>query len=223
MSKARVKIWFHLAALLLAMTFASLGCGGASSKTTGCYVNGVYYPNGNAPNGQCVCPPIGPCTITFPIPAVIGATASVRQARTRTRLPNNQVLLTGGRDGSGTVLNTAELYDSVAQTSTALIARMTTARVGHTATRLLNGQVLLTGGRDGSGTVLNTAELYDPVAQTFTALTATMTTPRVGHKAALLLSGQVLLIDGQDSSGTVLNTAEVYDPMANASTPSPPR
>ena len=189
MSRPRVKSWRNLAALLLPVTLASFGCGGGSKVAAGCYVNGVYYPNGNAPNDQCVCPPIGPCTITFPIPSVIGVTASVRKARTATLLPSGQVLLTGGRDASGAVFNTAELYDSAAQESTALLATMTSPRVGHTATRLLNGQVLLTGGQDSSGTALNTAEVYDPVTQTFTALTAVMTAPRVGHTGALLRSG----------------------------------
>ncbi|MGD0656423.1 MAG: kelch repeat-containing protein, partial [Thermoguttaceae bacterium] len=60
-------------------------------------------------------------------------------------------------------LNTAELYDPVAETFTALTATMTSAREFHTATMLPNGLVLVTGGSANPfPTVLNTAEVYDP-------------------------------------------------------------
>jgi WD40 repeat protein len=212
MSKMRVEIWRILTALLVPL-FVSLGCGGGNKMMTGCYVNGTYYPNGNAPNGQCVCPPIGPCTITFPVPA---AMISARQ----TLLGNGQVLLTGGQDNSGTVRDTAGLYDPKTGTFMGLNATMTIPRIGHTGTLLENGRVLLTGGRDKSGAVRDTAEVYDPVAQTFSAITAAMVTPRVGHTATLLPNGQVLLSGGQESSGAVLITSELYDPMANSFTPS---
>ena len=70
--------------------------------------------------------------------------------------------MTGGQDSSGTVLNSAELYDPVAQTFTALTATMAISRVGHSAVLLSSYQVLLTGGKDSSGTVFTNAELYDP-------------------------------------------------------------
>ena len=219
MTKPKKRMRRSLVALLFLVTFASHGCGGGGSKPlTGCYVNGTYYPNGNAPNDQCVCPVIGPCSITFPIPAGI-ALAAAHQVRTATLLPNGQILLTGGRDAKGIVLDTAELYDSTTRTSTTLRATLTTPRVGHAATRLLNDQVLLTGGRDGSGIALNTAEIYDPVLQSFTALAATMTTPRAGHTGVLLLDGKVLLSGGRGGPGTDPKTEEFYDPGSRTSTP----
>lgn len=54
-----------LAPMLLAV-LAMAGCGKVNTQSGGCSVNGTFYPNGNAANGQCVCPPIGPCTISFP-------------------------------------------------------------------------------------------------------------------------------------------------------------
>ncbi len=51
---------------LAIVAFALVGCGKVSTQSGGCSVNGTFYPNGNAPNDQCVCPPIGPCTISFP-------------------------------------------------------------------------------------------------------------------------------------------------------------
>src|SRR5579863_2924900 len=140
------------------------------------------------------------------------AMTTARQFHTATLLPNGKVLLTGGTDGSR-ILNTAELYDPVANTFTALSATMTTARAYHTATLLPNGLALLTGGWNGSPTALNTAELYDPVANTFTALSATMTTARAYHTATLLPNGEVLLTGGWNGSGSILNTAEVYEAL----------
>ena len=146
--------------------------------------------------------------------ALTATMTTPRTMHTATLLPNGRVLLIGGGNARHTTqFDTAELYDPVANTFTALTATMTTAREGHTATLLANGQVLLTGGFNGteSSPILNTAELYDPVANTFTALTATMTSARAVHTAALLANGQVLLTGGDESiSGPALNTAELY-------------
>jgi hypothetical protein len=88
----RGMIRVFLAASLLAMTLALLGCHGVNTPQEGCSVNGTYYPNGNAPNGQCVCPPIGPCTISFPTvrPAHAG--------RGTTRPPSGRVLTNTSAD-----------------------------------------------------------------------------------------------------------------------------
>ena len=142
-----------------------------------------------------------------------------RTSHTATLLPSGQVLLAGGQtdnnNGDGT--STAELYDPVANTFTALTAKLSTPRGGHTATLLPNGKVLLAGGYNNSSVSLSSAEAYDPVAQTFTALTATMTSPRSEHAATLLPNGKTLLTGG-GSSHTTVNTAEVYDPTANTFT-----
>jgi len=153
--------------------------------------------------------------------ALTATMTAARAGHTATLLPNGRVLITGGYNNlpGPADLNTAELYDPVANAFTALTATMTTARADHTATLLPNGQVLLTGGENASNTIINTAELYDPVANTFTALTATMTTARGAHTATLLPNGQVLLTGGLgNTSFTPVSTAEVYDPVANTFT-----
>jgi N-acetylneuraminic acid mutarotase len=160
--------------------------------------------------------------------ALTATMTTAREGHAATLLPNGLVLLTGGGQGSSisaafaTALNTAEVYDPVAQTFTALAATMTTARVSHTATLLSNGQVLLTGGGHGTTPILlNTAEVYEalsPLANTFTALTASMTSARAGHTATLLPNGQVLITGGDNrfsATGTTYNTAELYDPAGN--------
>jgi hypothetical protein len=68
---ARTALSGILAGSLLATVLLLVGCG-TPAVPGGCSVNGTYYPNGNAPNGQCVCPVIGSCSISvharLPIP-----------------------------------------------------------------------------------------------------------------------------------------------------------
>ena len=148
--------------------------------------------------------------------AITATMTAARGGHTATLLPNGLVLITGGAttaQGSPT-LDSAELYDPVANTFTALTATMTSSRSGHTATLLPNGLVLITGGFTDTVTALNTAEVYNPTTQAFTALSATMVSTRGGHTATLLPSGVVLLAGGFNDSNTNLNSAEIYNPNA---------
>ncbi len=134
------------------------------------------------------------------------------------------VLIAGGLDAAGNVLQTAELYSPTAS-NFAATSNMTHARYLHTATQLdptyvkgrrrHAGNILITGGEDGTGTVLASAEMYDPVALTFTQVGA-MTTARALHTAVLITSGPrkglVLIAGGIDNTGKTLNTAELFNP-----------
>ena len=149
----------------------------------------------------------------------LGNTNTPRFHHTATLLQNGQVLIAGGETDptpSG-AYNTAEIFNPLTWTFTALSVNMTTAREGHAATLLNNGQVLVTGGDLPGAGSLNTAEMYNPVANTFTAVSSTMTSPRIYHDANLLNGGTVLLSGGENDSGgdgTALNTAEVYNPTS---------
>jgi N-acetylneuraminic acid mutarotase len=107
--------------------------------------------------------------------ALTATMTTARSGHTATLLPSGLVLLTGGGDldtNPFSFLNTAEVYDPVANSFTAITATMTSPRFVHTATLLPSGLVLLTGGVSGGSrnsaahtgtvTVLNTAELYAP-------------------------------------------------------------
>lgn len=106
-----------------------------------------------------------PATQTFS--ALAATTTIIRMAHTATALPNGQVLLVGGAEpGFSTLdfaaLDSAELYDPVANRFTAMNATLATPRGGHTATLLPNSKVLFTGGGTGSHTlveILDTAEI----------------------------------------------------------------
>src|SRR5436190_1071389 len=84
-----------------------------------------------------------------------GSLATARASHSATLLPNGQLLVVGGYDGSG-ALASAELYDPATGLWSAT-ASMATPRSGPTATLLPNGQVLVAGGFYGPA--LASAEL----------------------------------------------------------------
>jgi hypothetical protein len=87
---------------------------------------------------------------------------AVRALHTATLTSNGKVLVTGGDDGNGNSLASAELYDPSAGTFAAT-GSMPTAKENQTATLLSTGKVLVAGGDHDSGgseQALASAELY---------------------------------------------------------------
>lgn len=183
---------------LASMTILLIGCGGGGGG------------NSSSPTG--------------PSFSMISSTMTVPRAEhTQVTLKDGSVLITGGFSSAsfpGAALNTAELFDPVSNTFTAISNVMQSLRTNHTATLLPDGKVLLAGGQidNNNGNGSDTAELYDPATQTFTAVAARMTSPRGGHAAVLLNDGTVLLMGGFNNSSTALKTAEIYDPAAKTFT-----
>jgi N-acetylneuraminic acid mutarotase len=126
-------------------------------------------------------------------------------------LPNGQVLVAGGFDATGAVLNTAELYDpNTGQWG--LTGNLNFARAGHTATLLGNGDVLIAGGYDNGG-VLASAEIYHLDATTGQGqwvVANNLHVSRAGHSATLLSPETVLVAGGFGGDGK-LTSAELYD------------
>ena len=141
-----------------------------------------------------------------------GALNFARDRCTATLLASGKVLIAGGiqllPDGSGGILDTAELYDPVTGSSS-LTGTMTSSREMHTATLLPDGRVLINGGVSNDGGVLDTAEIYDPATGLFSAA-GHMTSTRYGHMAAALGDGDVLVAGGFDDAGSTLASAEVF-------------
>ena len=152
-----------------------------------------------------------------------------REQHTATRLSDGDVLLTGGTDGQGTALASAEIYHPATNRWTAAHP-MAAARFDHTATLLSDGRVLVTGGLAGPipfGS-LASSELYNPTTDSWSAA-APMSEPRARQTATLLRDGRVLVVGGLSlvvgegglfpSVGT---DAEIYDPGANRWTTTTP-
>jgi len=136
---------------------------------------------------------------------------SARVDHTVTLLLNGTVLVAGGYDQTGNVVQSAEIFNPATNTFTLLSAPMTSQRAEHAATLLAGGQVLLTGGNSNT-TTLGTAEIYDPVAQTFTATSHPMNAVRQAQHADILPNGTVLVSGGLDNNNNPIASAEIYTP-----------
>ena len=145
-----------------------------------------------------------------------------REEHAATLLPDRNVLITGGTDGRGTVLASAEVYKPATNRWTAARS-MATARFDHTATLLPSGKVLVAGGLVGPEPFgsLATTEIYDPATDSWSAA-APMILSRARHTATLLSDGRVLVVGGitltVEAGGlfpSQPSDAEIYDPKAN--------
>lgn len=128
---------------------------------------------------------------------------AARFDHTATLLNNGKVLITGGSTGKED-LASAEIYDPVAGTFTAIPGGMKFKRSNHTATLMADGKVLIV------GTVAET-EIYDPQRNTFT--TGNNVVIRSFHTATLLKDSRVMLAGGQ-GQGNLLDTVEFYGTSA---------
>jgi large repetitive protein len=144
---------------------------------------------------------------------------SARMGFTATTLNSGKILLAGGLDDRGNVLDTAELYDPSAQRFSLVANTMSDRRMFHTATLLLNGKVLVVGGATNlSGDTSNTADIYDPASNSFTPTTFPMDHQRAAHAATLFitgpLAGKVLITGGLGGSNFFFkdSSAELFDP-----------
>ncbi len=138
---------------------------------------------------------------------ILSPLTQARVDHTATLLPSGQVLLAGGTGPTG-VVNTAELFDPVTLSATALTSSLTTARTEHTATLLPQTETLLIAGQDSLGLLFST-ELFNPANQTFRALSPNVQGLRSGHTATLLLDGRLLITGGQSSGA--LGSAEAFN------------
>jgi hypothetical protein len=123
-------------------------------------------------------------------------------------LPNGEVLIAGGSNGSS-FLQSAELFNPVTDTFTALTASGNTelafTRAYAVAAPLPNGDVMITGGAGNSGCVSST-EIFNPVTGTFSQLPASGNLKACveGATAAPLPNGDVL-IAGDGTNAQLFN------------------
>jgi WD40 repeat protein len=148
-----------------------------------------------------------------------------REGHTATSFQDDSanVLIAGGQDASGTVLNTAEVTNTLSSSAT---SPMNTARV-NAATVLLAvplsstcpADAVITGGSDGV-TPLQTAELFNPFTHTFTLTDdvslggSKMNAARAFHTATLLHNSgalKFLVAGGEGVAGVAQASAGIFD------------
>ncbi len=116
-------------------------------------------------------------------------------------LPNGNVLIAGGYKGTGESLGTAEVFDPIAATFSALGPGHLPVEPRNEASHvtLANGNVLILGGENAHTTkvTLSSVERFDWETSTFEAA-GELTQPRDGAGAAVLADGRVLLAGGYD-------------------------
>jgi len=130
-----------------------------------------------------------PSAYTFPWQ---GNMNNAREQHTMSLLPDGRVLIAGGYNDAGVVLQ-AEIFDRVARTFTA-IGPILTGRYRHTATTLPNGSILLAGGE-----MSRHAEIFEPSSGTFRP-TGGMTVMHDDGTATRLADGRVLFTGGFDNN-----------------------
>jgi|SRR5208282_4080200 len=126
---------------------------------------------------------------------ILGGGAYGKSRRPAKAVHVTDVLVTGGSDGAGHLLSSAEVY-SPGSGEFSSVRDLNDARVFHTATFLPgNGKVLITGGQGASEPYLSSAELYNPKTGAF-ARTSAMAMPHAFQSAVLLSNRSVLVIGG---------------------------
>ena len=150
-----------------------------------------------------------------------GTMGTPRMGYTATELNNGKVLVAGGLDNRGNVLDTAEVYDPAARKFVAVANTMSDRRMFQSATLLLSGKVLLAGGAtDMSGDTTNSADIYDPASNSLTPAAFPMDHQRAAHTATLFtggpMAGKVLIAGGVGGSSFFFkdSSAELYDPAS---------
>lgn len=136
---------------------------------------------------------------------------TARAYHTATLLPDGNVLVFGGSNKAGTVIETAEYFNPTTVSSSVANLKLT-ARTKHRASLLVDGRVLVSGGEDAHGEVLDEAVLIDPRINTVESVSFKLNTARFNHLSTLLPQHDVLIWGGVGKDGSPLKQAELYQP-----------
>jgi YD repeat-containing protein len=128
-----------------------------------------------------------------------------------TVMPNGLVLLWGGIDTQGHVLESGEWFNPDTQHFVRTGPLGLPARAGHTLTVLTDGTLLMTGGWSSDGAPATTAVFWQEASHQITAL-PNIYAPRMGAIATLQADGSVRIENGVDAKGQPLSDTWVFHP-----------
>jgi len=138
----------------------------------------------------------------------------VRRFGSITVMPGGEVLLWGGIDAYGHVLEDGEWLNPATQHFVRTGALGLPARAGHTLSVLTDGSVLMTGGWSTDGTPATTAVLWQPQTRQATPLSAGQT-PRLEAHANLQSDGSLRIEGGVDAHGQAVLATWQFRPGAS--------
>ena len=142
----------------------------------------------------------------------VSAMGMARAKHVAVALADGRVLVAGGEGAGGGTTNSAEIYDPLSDSWTAIAGGMLEGRAGATATLLKDGRVLIAGGRNGNA-ASQSVEVFDPLAEHF-EFAGSLSAPRMSLASAILPDGRVLMVGGSNGSAA-LATSDIFDPAAN--------
>ena len=135
----------------------------------------------------------------------------IRRFASVTVMPGGQVLLWGGIDAQGQVLDNGEWFEPTSERFVRTGVLGLPTRAGHTLTVLTNGEVLLTGGWSAEGTATTTSVLWQPQSHQSAALAGAPNVPRLEAFAQLQADGSVRITGGVDAHGHVVPSPLRFD------------
>ena len=145
----------------------------------------------------------------------------VRRFGSVTVMPGGEVLLWGGIDAHGQVLEDGEWLNPATQHFVRTGALGLPPRAGHTLTVLTDGSVLMTGGWSVDGAPATTAVLWQPQTRQLTTLGDTQI-PRLEAQANLQSDGSVRIDGGVDAHGLAVPDVWQFQPGTSQLTPVAP-
>ncbi|GLQ45760.1 hypothetical protein GCM10007862_08110 [Dyella lipolytica] len=129
-----------------------------------------------------------------------------------TVMPNGLVLLWGGVDEHGQVLDSGEWFNPDTQHFVRTGVLGLPARAGHTLSVLTDGTLLMTGGWSTDGMPATTAVLWQEASHQATTLPNIPAITRVDAAAVLQADGSVRIDGGVDSQGHAMHSAWRFQP-----------
>ncbi|GGA37688.1 hypothetical protein GCM10010981_28540 [Dyella nitratireducens] len=146
--------------------------------------------------------------LSFPLP-------EIRRFASVTVMPNGLVLLWGGIDAQGHLLDSGEWFNPDTQHFVRTGPLGLPARAGHTLTVLSDGTLLMTGGWSSDGTSATTAVVWQEASHQATSLPETHV-PRMDAIATLQADGSVRIENGVDVKGQPLHDAWTFHPEVSS-------